>query len=256
MSDRVLVMREGRQIGDLRARRGDEERIITRGDGGRMSALLRLRPERLRELSLLLVLAVAVLIFSQLIDNYLRRQLLQPRHDERRDHRDPRRRPDDRDPDAEHRPVGRLDRRRHGVRHRRVPARPPEPGARARGRLRGRHRRRPRPPQRRARRLRAACPRSSSRSARWRSSARWLVNHSNSQTITVRRAAATGCSTSRTRRWSASASWDIRTVVAGAVVLILVLQLLLGGAQMGPLGLRGRLQPGRGRARPRCRSSA
>jgi rhamnose transport system permease protein len=36
-----------------------------------MSALLRLRPERLRELSLLLVLAVAVLIFSQLIDNYL-----------------------------------------------------------------------------------------------------------------------------------------------------------------------------------------
>ncbi len=33
--------------------------------------MLRLRPERLRELSLLLVLAVAILIFSLLIDNYL-----------------------------------------------------------------------------------------------------------------------------------------------------------------------------------------
>jgi rhamnose transport system permease protein len=36
-----------------------------------VSALLRLRPERLRELSLLVVIAVAVVIFSQLIDNYL-----------------------------------------------------------------------------------------------------------------------------------------------------------------------------------------
>src|ERR671921_2895889 len=36
-----------------------------------MSALLRLRPERLRELSLVAVIAVAVLIFSLLIDNYL-----------------------------------------------------------------------------------------------------------------------------------------------------------------------------------------
>ena len=36
-----------------------------------MSALLRLRPERLRELSLVVVIAVAVVIFSQLIDNYL-----------------------------------------------------------------------------------------------------------------------------------------------------------------------------------------
>jgi rhamnose transport system permease protein len=36
-----------------------------------MSALLRLRPERLRELSLVVVLAVAVFIFSLLIDNYI-----------------------------------------------------------------------------------------------------------------------------------------------------------------------------------------
>ena len=36
-----------------------------------MSAVLRLRPERLRELSLLVVLAVAVLVFSLLIENYL-----------------------------------------------------------------------------------------------------------------------------------------------------------------------------------------
>jgi rhamnose transport system permease protein len=36
-----------------------------------MSAVLRLRPERLRELSLLVVLAAAVFIFSLLIDNYL-----------------------------------------------------------------------------------------------------------------------------------------------------------------------------------------
>ena len=36
-----------------------------------MSALLQLRPERLRELSLLVVLGLAVLVFSLLIDNYL-----------------------------------------------------------------------------------------------------------------------------------------------------------------------------------------
>jgi rhamnose transport system permease protein len=36
-----------------------------------VSALLRLRPERLRELSLVVVIAAAVVIFSQLIDNYL-----------------------------------------------------------------------------------------------------------------------------------------------------------------------------------------
>ena len=36
-----------------------------------MSAVLRLRPERLRELSLVVVLAVAVFIFSLLIDNYI-----------------------------------------------------------------------------------------------------------------------------------------------------------------------------------------
>jgi len=36
-----------------------------------VSGLLRLRPERLRELSLIAVIAVAVLVFSQLIDNYL-----------------------------------------------------------------------------------------------------------------------------------------------------------------------------------------
>ena len=35
-----------------------------------MSAVLRLRPERLRELSLLVVLAAAILVFSLLIDNY------------------------------------------------------------------------------------------------------------------------------------------------------------------------------------------
>ena len=36
-----------------------------------MSTVLSLRPERLRELSLVVVIAVAVVIFSQLIDNYL-----------------------------------------------------------------------------------------------------------------------------------------------------------------------------------------
>ena len=40
-------------------------------DGGRMTAVLRLRPERLRELSLLVVIALAVLLFSFLIDDYL-----------------------------------------------------------------------------------------------------------------------------------------------------------------------------------------
>ena len=36
-----------------------------------MTAILRLRPERLRELSLLVVIALAVLLFSFLIDDYL-----------------------------------------------------------------------------------------------------------------------------------------------------------------------------------------
>ena len=79
MCDRVLVMREGRQTGIFERAEADEERIITAAMAGR-----EWRTERLRELSLLAVLAVALLVFSLLIDSYLGRQLLQPRHDERR----------------------------------------------------------------------------------------------------------------------------------------------------------------------------
>jgi rhamnose transport system permease protein len=60
----------------------------------------------------------------------------------------------------------------------------------------------------------------------------WLVNHSNSRTIT----------SDGLPHWLLDlpnstlvsfGQWDIRTVVAGAVVLILVLQLLLGGLKWG-----------------------
>ena len=172
MSDRVLVMREGRQVGLFDARRGDRGARHHRGDGGRMSApAAALRPERLRELSLLLVIAVAVLIFSLLIDNYLggsffnrvttsvaitailaagQTIVILTRNIDLS--------------------VGSI----VGVTayvtgeylHDHPSLTPVLRSAYAVA-----HRRRPRAPQRRARRLRAACPRSSSRSARWRSSA-------------------------------------------------------------------------------------
>ena len=123
LSDRVLVMREGRQmtildradadpgIGDERGDGSD----IRRSDGTAGMNWLRrhVRPEQLRELSLfvLIVVAVAHLRFAD------RRLLfvphLQSHRLQRRDHHRGRGRSDARRADAQHRPVGRFDRRLH-----------------------------------------------------------------------------------------------------------------------------------------------
>ena len=125
MSDRVLVMREGRQMAILDRAEADQETVMTAAmgqaspaDRGRrgMNWLQRhIRPEQVRELSLLLLIIVAVLIFGSLIDGYYTVAHLQPHRLERRHHHRGRGRPDAGRADPQHRPVGRLDRRLHGL---------------------------------------------------------------------------------------------------------------------------------------------
>ena len=256
MSDRVLVMREGRQMGIFERAEADEERIITAAMGA-----AECRPERLRELSLLAVLAVAILIFSLLIDNYLggsffnrvttsvaitailaagQTIVILTRNidlsvgsivgvtayvtgEYLHDH-------------PELAPVlavayavaiggglgllnGAL------VAYARVPSIIVTLGTLAIFRT-------------------------------------WLINHSDSRTITSDGLPDWVLDLPNSTLVSFG-EWDVRTVVLGAVVLIVVLQLMLGGLKWGALGLRRRLQPGRrapGRAAgragdPRRRSS-
>ena len=153
MSDRIVVMREGRVRGVFthddadperswprrsqheRATRFHSDRVhlcpILCGNGGRSGGgrVRRrdpdVRPERIKELTLLLLIVVTLVGFSFLIDNYLSGALLQPRDPgRRRDGRDGRRAVA-RDHHAQHRPVGRLDRRRQRLPHRRRARRPP-----------------------------------------------------------------------------------------------------------------------------------
>ena len=77
MSDRVLVMREGRQMAIFDRDEADQERVMTAAMGGQAQAgagmnwlQRRVRPEQVRELSLLLLIIAAVLFFGSLIDNY------------------------------------------------------------------------------------------------------------------------------------------------------------------------------------------
>ena len=131
MSDRVLVMREGRQMAIFRPRRrhpgiGDDgghgagRRIERQGRG--MNWLQRhVRPEQVREFSLLLLIIAAVLILRLAHRQLLHVAHLQPHRLERRDHHHRRGRPDPRRPHPQHRPVGRLDRRLLGLFRRHAP---------------------------------------------------------------------------------------------------------------------------------------
>ena len=86
MSDRVLVMREGRQMGVFAGADLQQERIMTAAVGVAMSTISPtavavpvrtrvrrqgLRPERIKELSLLGVLIASVLVFSIVVEDYL-----------------------------------------------------------------------------------------------------------------------------------------------------------------------------------------
>ena len=80
LSDRILVMREGRQMAIFSREEANEETIMAaamgqalttrskRGRGGRWQQ--RVRPEQIRELSLLFLILVAILVFGSLIDGY------------------------------------------------------------------------------------------------------------------------------------------------------------------------------------------
>ena len=261
MSDRVLVMREGRQMAIFDARRGRRGARHDRGDGqaglGAADWLPPLRPERLRELSLLLVLVVAVLVFSSLIDNYLggsffnrvttsvaiiaivaagQTIVVLTRNIDLS--------------------VGSIV-GCHGVCHRRVPARPPRPDAGAGGRLRGRHRRRPRPRS-------TACSSPTARvpvdhrhaRARWRS----IRDVADRPLRRARRSPPTGC------RTGCSTCPNSTLFSIGQLGhphggrrgrrAHRVLQLAARRPQVGPLVLRDRLEPGRRRAGRRCRCGA
>ena len=81
LSDRVLVMREGRQMAILDRADADQETVMTAAMGQTIGRSVRrkagmnwlqrhVRPEQIRELSLLLLIVVAILIFGSLIDGY------------------------------------------------------------------------------------------------------------------------------------------------------------------------------------------
>ena len=124
MSDRILVMREGRQMAILDRDEATQETVLTAAMGQAatrprterrgMNWLQRhVRPEQVRELSLLLLIIVAVAVLRLPDHGYYTVADLQPHRLERRHHRGGRGRPDARRPDPQHRPVGRLDRRLH-----------------------------------------------------------------------------------------------------------------------------------------------
>ena len=81
LSDRVLVMREGRQMAILDRAEANEETIMTAAIGPEIGGLRRrkavmnwlkrrVRPEQIRELSLLVLILAAVVLFGSFIDNY------------------------------------------------------------------------------------------------------------------------------------------------------------------------------------------
>ncbi len=80
LSDRVLVMREGRQMAILDRAEANEETVMTaamgqRSANSRRKAVMnwlkrRVRPEQIRELSLLVLIVLAIVIFGSFIGNY------------------------------------------------------------------------------------------------------------------------------------------------------------------------------------------
>ena len=84
MSDRILVMREGRQMAIIDAAGATQEQVLTwamgqaesprcgRRRSGMSDAILRrIRPDQLRELVLVLVIAMMVVFFATQVENYL-----------------------------------------------------------------------------------------------------------------------------------------------------------------------------------------
>ena len=123
MSDRVLVMREGRQMAIFDRDDANQESVMTAamgqastraGQGARHElaaapcppgAGARTQPAAAHHR--------AVLFFGSLIDNYYTVAHLQPHRLQRRHHHHRRGRPDAGRADPQHRPLGRLDRRLH-----------------------------------------------------------------------------------------------------------------------------------------------
>ena len=81
LSDRVLVMREGRQMAILNRAEANEETVMTAAMGQRSTDTIawkadmnwlkrRVRPEQIRELSLLVLILAAIVFFGSFIDNY------------------------------------------------------------------------------------------------------------------------------------------------------------------------------------------
>ena len=125
MSDRVLVMREGRLVAELPRAEATQERVIAAAagvGGGSMSAVAsdgaRRRTSspassfRLRELGIFVALGVAIVFFAVRAPNFLTVGNWQDIAQGRRDGRRRRGRRDDGRADAQHRPQRRLDRRR------------------------------------------------------------------------------------------------------------------------------------------------
>ena len=81
LSDRVLVMREGRQMAIIDRAEANEETVMTAAMGQRAVGTVtwkavmnwlkrRVRPEQIRELSLLVLIVLAIVIFGSFIANY------------------------------------------------------------------------------------------------------------------------------------------------------------------------------------------
>ena len=81
LSDRVLVMREGRQMAILDRAESQSGDRHGRGDGPELGGIAqagvmnwlkrRVRPEQIRELSLLVLIVAAIVMFGSFIDGLL-----------------------------------------------------------------------------------------------------------------------------------------------------------------------------------------
>ena len=156
-------------------------------DGGRGVNWLqrRVRPEQVREFSLLLLIVVAVLVFGSLIDSYYTSRTFNRIASSVAIITIVAVGPDAGRADAQHRPLGRLHRRLHRLFRRHAARRQQRPAAARCGLHRGGARRGSWARSTACWSPGAACPRSSSRSARWRSTAASSSTCSGAKTVTT-----------------------------------------------------------------------
>ena len=240
MSDRILVMREGRQMAILDHEEATAEAVLTAamGQAGATAGMTaspvsfvtsRVRPEQVREASLVVIIVAADRVLRDADRRLPVGHDVHPDQHQLRDRRGRRGRPDARRPDPQHRPVGRLDRRPHRLRRRarllgNVQDLPP---LLVIGAVRSVFGGAPRRDQRRHRRVRPGPGDRRRRSARSRSSGSLLVELSGSKTVTTEslpdlaRRPAAGQPASR------SATLDIRPLVVIALAVAIVFQLVL-----------------------------